>query len=87
METERPAGGRWIEVAPERLTGWVGAFGERHGGADVSPQPDGVTFRAADGAVAVCQVPFPPLEVGTTAGAGQRVPPASGYAPHREWGT
>jgi hypothetical protein len=73
VETERPAGGRWIDVAPERLTGWVGAFADRHGSADVSPQPDGVTFRAADGAVAFCQVPFPPVGAGITAGAGQRL--------------
>ena len=73
METDRPAGGRWIDVAPERLTGWVGAFAERHGGVEVSPQPDGVIFRAADGAVAECQVPFPPLMASVTAGTGQRL--------------
>jgi hypothetical protein len=40
---------------------------------DVSLQPDGVTFRAADGAVAFCQVPFPPLGAGIAVGAGQRL--------------
>jgi Actinobacteria/chloroflexi VLRF1 release factor len=73
VETDRPAGGRWIEVAPERLTGWVGAFADRHGGAEVSVQPDGVIFRAADGAVAHCQVPFPPLAASISTGPGQRL--------------
>src|SRR5450432_4114956 len=63
VETDRPAGGRWIEVAPERFTGWVSAFA----------QPDGVIFRAADGAVAQCQVPFPPLTASVTGGPGQRL--------------
>jgi hypothetical protein len=73
VETDRPAGGRWIEVAPERLTGWVSAFADRHGGVEVAAWPDGVIFRAADGAVAECQAPFPPLAAGVTAGPGQRL--------------
>jgi hypothetical protein len=73
VETDRPAGGRWIEVAPERLAGWVGAFAERHGGAEISPKPDGVTFRAPDGAVALCQVPFPPLAASVAGGTGHRL--------------
>lgn len=73
METDRPAGGRWIEVAPERLTGWVGSFADRHGGVDVSARPDAVIYRAADGAVAECQVPFPPLGASIAAGPGQRL--------------
>jgi hypothetical protein len=73
VETDRPAGGRWVEVAPERLALWVSAFAERHGGTEVSGQPDGVVYRAADGAVARCQVPFPPLAASVTSGAGQRL--------------
>jgi Actinobacteria/chloroflexi VLRF1 release factor len=61
---------RRIDVAPERLGGWVSSFGARHGG-ELSGEPGGdvVTFRAADGATARCQVPFPPLHLaGSAAG-------------------
>jgi hypothetical protein len=52
---------RRIEVAPQRLSGWIGAFAGRHGA--VSAESDGATatFRAADGAAAECQIPFPPI--------------------------
>ena len=55
---------RRIDVAPERLTGWVSSFGARHGGG-LSGEPGGdvVTFGAADGAAARCEVPFPPLDL------------------------
>jgi hypothetical protein len=52
---------RWIEVAPERLAGWLGSFAQRHGDVAITPEPAVVTFRAKDGAVAECHVPFPPL--------------------------
>jgi hypothetical protein len=53
---------RRIDVAPERLTGWIESFGQRHGGG-LTARDDGdtVTFGAADGAEARCAVPFPPL--------------------------
>jgi Actinobacteria/chloroflexi VLRF1 release factor len=63
-------GARWIEVAPERLAGWLESFAGRHGGASPAwPAPGAaaaagvsvVTVQAADGAVAQCHVPFPPL--------------------------
>lgn len=59
----RPAahGGRWVEVAPERLQRWLDGFAERHGPADVGTTPALVRMTAADGAVAECHVPFPPL--------------------------
>jgi Actinobacteria/chloroflexi VLRF1 release factor len=59
---------RRIDVAPERLAGWVSSFGDRHDGG-LSGEPDGkvVTFRAADGAAARCEVPFPPLHVEVSA--------------------
>jgi hypothetical protein len=60
----RPAsgGGRWLEVAPERIARWLTGFGERHGGvADIGLGPEIVRFTAADGATAECHVPFPPL--------------------------
>jgi Actinobacteria/chloroflexi VLRF1 release factor len=69
------AGGtRWIEVTPERLAGWLDSFAQRHG--EVSAEaagPDTVTFRAADGAVAECHVPFPPLP-GTAGTQAAKVP-------------
>jgi Actinobacteria/chloroflexi VLRF1 release factor len=61
MTNEGPGGGRWIDVAPERLTGWLESFAQRHGDVRADPGPETVTFRAADGAVAQCHVPFPPL--------------------------
>jgi VLRF1 release factor-like protein len=53
---------RRIDVAPERLSGWIESFGQRHGGG-LTARADGdtVTFGAADGAEAGCAVPFPPL--------------------------
>jgi hypothetical protein len=59
----RPAagGGRWVEVPAERLTRWFDGFAERHGPFEASATPEVVTVTAADGAVAECHVPFPPL--------------------------
>jgi hypothetical protein len=55
-------GGRWIEVAPERLVTWAESFARGHPGAAVTVTGrDFVTFGAADGATAECHVPFPPL--------------------------
>jgi hypothetical protein len=54
-------GGRWVEVAPERLARWVANFAERHGAVTAEPGRLAVTFRAADGAAAECHPPFPPL--------------------------
>lgn len=61
MANEAAGGGRWIDVAPERLAGWLESFAQRHGDVSADAGPDTVTFRAADGAVAQCHVPFPPL--------------------------
>jgi len=67
VANEEPGGGRWIDVAPERLAGWLESFAQRHGAVSADPGPgpgeatETVTFRAADGAVAQCHVPFPPL--------------------------
>ncbi|MHB1592677.1 MAG: acVLRF1 family peptidyl-tRNA hydrolase [Streptosporangiaceae bacterium] len=53
---------RRLDVGPERLVTWVESFGRRHGGLiRADRDPAAVTFFAADGARAVCQVPFPPL--------------------------
>jgi Actinobacteria/chloroflexi VLRF1 release factor len=52
---------RWVEVGPERLAGWLESFAQRHGDVTSEAGPDVVAFRGADGAVAECYVPFPPL--------------------------
>src|SRR5947208_13765649 len=65
-------GGRWVDVAPERLARWVATFAERHGAVPVEPGRLAVTFRAADGTAADCHPPFPPLPapaVGTWLGS------------------
>lgn len=59
----RPAagGGRWVEVSPERLAGWLTRFAEAHGPVTAAATATSVELRAADGTVATCEVPFPPL--------------------------
>ena len=58
---DRQAGGRWVEVPPERLVRWVENFTLRHGPAVAEPGPEVVVLRARDGAAAACHPPFPPL--------------------------
>jgi hypothetical protein len=66
LENARPAAARWLDVAPERIEGWLRDFAGRHGAAAAEVAGTGiVTFRAADGSVAECHVPFPPLPAGT----------------------
>ncbi len=55
---------RRVWVQPERLSGWLQRFSDRHGEAVVSVQPERVAFAAADGSTAAVAVPFPPLPVG-----------------------
>ncbi|MEN3539057.1 acVLRF1 family peptidyl-tRNA hydrolase [Microbispora sp. ZYX-F-249] len=81
--TARPAagGGRWTTVAPERLAGWIARFAERHGPVEAVVLADVVRLDAADGAVAECHVPFPPLRPRPDGPAGEghedglRLPP------------
>lgn len=54
-------------MAPERLERWLAGFADRHGETGYDATADEVVVRAADGAVARCRVPFPPLEVDTDA--------------------
>ncbi|TMC10834.1 MAG: hypothetical protein E6J41_07500 [Chloroflexi bacterium] len=63
MTVHRPAagGGRWIDVAPERLARWLAEFDARHGVTRSVYTPELARFEAADGAVAECHPPFPPL--------------------------
>jgi Actinobacteria/chloroflexi VLRF1 release factor len=59
-------GGRWIEVAPERVERWVAGFADRHGGlTGIATGAESVTFTAGDGSVAECHIPFPPLTGGS----------------------
>lgn len=53
---------RVLTVSPVRLEGWLAGFAERHGATTHRAGPDAVVVEAADGAVASCAVPFPPLE-------------------------
>jgi hypothetical protein len=71
VENSRGATPHWLDVAPERIEGWLAAFAERHGAAVTGIDADCavVTVQAADGAMAQCHVPFPPLPAGT-AGSG-----------------
>ncbi|MQA79775.1 MAG: hypothetical protein GEV10_15060 [Streptosporangiales bacterium] len=52
-----------VEVASKRLSRWLDGFGERHGETSWVASADTVTVTAADGTVATCAVPFPPLAV------------------------
>jgi Actinobacteria/chloroflexi VLRF1 release factor len=55
--------GRRAVVEAERLEGFLNRFTARHGDLVVAAELKVVTVTAADGAVAVCRVPFPPLLV------------------------
>ena len=63
MENGRGGAPHWLDVAPERIEGWLAEFAARHGATATATEESRaiVTVRAADGAVARCHVPFPPL--------------------------
>jgi hypothetical protein len=66
MKNPAAGGGHWVEVQPDRFPSWIDEFRRRHGAATgpvVDETGTVVTVRAADGSVAECHVPFPPLEV------------------------
>lgn len=52
---------RRIDVVPSRFPGWIESFGQRHGVVTAQATDVLLTFIAADGAMAACRVPFPPL--------------------------
>jgi len=60
---EPGAGGRWVDVAPERIVRWAGTFIDRHGPVTAEPGRAVLVLRGADGAVAECHPPFPPMAV------------------------
>jgi len=76
MKNPAAGGGRWVDVPPERLVSWIVTFTHRHGAGPISGDTAGaaVTFTAADGAVAECRPPFPPLR---WAGIGDEGDPAA----------
>lgn len=66
MENRGPAAPRWVDVGPERIEVWLNEFAGRHGAVTAGLAADGVvTVLAADGSVAECHPPFPPLPAGT----------------------
>jgi hypothetical protein len=69
MENGQSAARRWLDIGPDRIGSWLDGFASRHGGAVTDAGSEVVTVRAADGAVAECHPPFPPLKLGT-AGTG-----------------
>jgi hypothetical protein len=77
--TARPArgGGRWVDVDAQRLRRFLDQFADRHGEVVVDADVDTVRIGAADGAVATCEVPFPPLAVDAAA-------PYAGLVGHAE---
>jgi hypothetical protein len=58
-------GGVTVEVAPDRLIGWVNRFGGRNDGvADVVADGASVTVTGGDGTTATLHVPFGPMAIG-----------------------
>lgn len=57
------AGPRWLDVGPDRIERWLAEFTARHGptATAVDETRAVVTVTAADGSVAECHIPFPPL--------------------------
>jgi hypothetical protein len=53
---------RVVPVGHERLLRWIDGFGDRHGPFERTVTPEQVTLVAQDGAQAVIEVPFPPLD-------------------------
>jgi hypothetical protein len=58
---EPSRGARTVDVDARRLRGWLAGFAERHGTVDTDSSDRLVELRAADGARAWLEVPFPPL--------------------------
>jgi hypothetical protein len=75
-----------VEVSPERLAAWLESFAQRHGDIAIEPGPAIVTFRAGDGALAQCHVPFPPLPEGTGDRTGQITDSAERISAHARAG-
>jgi Actinobacteria/chloroflexi VLRF1 release factor len=62
---------RWLDVGPDRIESWLESYAGRHGsvsGVSVEAGGDFLTVSAADGALAECHPPFPPLPAGPGSG-------------------
>jgi Actinobacteria/chloroflexi VLRF1 release factor len=55
------AGARRIDVPPNRAAAWLAGFDQRHGVVRTAYEPGLVRLEAADGSLACCEPPFPPL--------------------------
>lgn len=68
MANGRGAAPHWLDVAPERIEGWLAEFAARHGATVTTMDATraSVRLRAADGTTAECHIPFPPLPAGAT---------------------
>ena len=76
MKNPAAGGGRWIEIQPDRFPSWMLEFGRRHGGAaGLADDGQGAVFtaRAADGAIAECHPPFPPLVITARSGTPEAI--------------
>ncbi|MGH3740554.1 MAG: acVLRF1 family peptidyl-tRNA hydrolase [Micromonosporaceae bacterium] len=51
-------GGRWIDVAPERLDRWFRGFHTRHRAVSAEWTADGASVWGEDGALADCRLPY-----------------------------
>jgi hypothetical protein len=71
MGNGRRSSQRWLDIGPERIEGWLQSFAARHGStlATVDDRREVVTVRAADGSIAECHTPFPPLTAAGCSGA------------------
>jgi hypothetical protein len=54
-------GGRWVEVGPDRLDGWLARLNARHQVVRTRYRGAVVDVEAADGTLAECHVPFGPV--------------------------
>jgi hypothetical protein len=54
---------RMVEVAPDRLVGWVGGFAQRHGPVAAEPSAQSLRLSADDGTLVELEVPWPPWSV------------------------
>jgi hypothetical protein len=68
MENGRGPAQRWLDVSPDRIESWLGSFAARHGATETALDDRRAiaTVRAADGSIAACHAPFPPLSVSAT---------------------
>jgi hypothetical protein len=58
-------GGTAVEVAADRLTGWIARFSARNGGlVGITAEPHAITLTGGDGTTAVLEVPFAPMSIG-----------------------